>query len=318
MVLGDEGTLFVGTRGNKVYAVTDADGDGKGETVRTLAHGLNSPNGVALRNGNLYVAEISRILRYDDIESNLDSVPEPKVVIDTLPTEKHHGWKYIAFGPDGLLYVPVGAPCNICDSEDPRFASLLRMNPDGTDVEIYTHGVRNSVGFDWHPDTDVLWFSNNGRDHLGDNLPPDTLHRAAESGLNFGYPYCHAGDVKDPEFGDMHSCSEFDKPALKLPAHVAPLGMTFYTGDQFPEVWHNKLFLAEHGSWNRSVPIGYQIITVTIRDGRVVDNQPFATGWLEGRKVTGRPVDLIQTPDGSLFVSDDSEGLIYRIHYTGS
>jgi len=317
MVLGPGGTLFVGTRGDKVYAVTDENGDGAGETVRVIARGLNSPNGVALRDGDLYVAEVSRILRFGGIEERLDAPPEPVVLRDDLPRDRHHGWKYIAFGPDGLLYVPVGAPCNVCERSDPRYAALLRMRPDGSQLEVFASGIRNTVGFAWHPETEALWFTNNGRDNLGDDLPPDTLNRAPRPGLHFGFPWCHAGDVPDPEFGARRSCAEFDTPALKLPAHVAPLGLTFSTGDRFPAPWRGRLFIAEHGSWNRSEPVGYRVTAVTVVDGRAVSYEPFATGWLDGRTVSGRPVDVIETPDGSLLVSDDHAGLIHRIRWVG-
>lgn len=317
MALGDNGTLFVGTRGHRVFAVTDSDGNGIAEVTHVIASGLNSPNGVAFRNGALYVAEISRILRFDDIESRLDNPSQPVIIRDDLPNDRHHGWKYIAFGPDDRLYVPIGAPCNVCENDDPRYSAILRMQPDGSQQEIFASGIRNTVGFDWHPETNVLWFSNNGRDLMGDDIPPDTLHRAPYPGMHFGFPYCHAGDIQDPKYGKSKPCKDFDGPALRLPAHVAPLGMTFYTATQFPKAYQGRLFLAEHGSWNRTSPVGYRLMTVRVRNGQAMDYQPFATGWLKGRKVSGRPVDVLQAPDGSLFVSDDKAGLIYRIRYTG-
>jgi glucose/arabinose dehydrogenase len=311
------GTIFVGNRkGDSVWAVRDEDGDFSADRVVRVARGLEMPNGVAVRNGDLYVAEVSRILRFPDIENRLDDPPNPEVFLDGLPGETHHGWKYIAFGPDGKLYVPVGAPCNICMSDDKRFASILRVDGDGSGLEIFAHGIRNTVGFDWHPDTGELWFTDNGRDWLGDDSPPDELNRASEPGLHFGYPFCHAGEIADPDFGDQRSCDEFVAPEQNLGPHVAALGMHFYTGDQFPAEYRGQVFIAEHGSWNRSEKIGYRISLVRIRDGRAVSYEVFAEGWLHGENAWGRPVDLLQLPDGSLLVSDDYAGAIYRISYT--
>lgn len=316
MVMSPGGILFVGTRkAGKVYAVVDRDEDYRADDVITLFEGMNMPNGVAFHKGSLYVAEVNRILRFDNIENRLDSPPAPVVVNDTFPGDKHHGWKYIAFGPDDRLYVPVGAPCNICEEEDPRYASIMRMAPDGSQLEIYTHGVRNTVGFDWHPQTGELWFTNNGRDWMGDDLPPDSLHRAPQIGLHFGFPYCHAGDVPDPEYGQKRSCDEFSTPALKLGAHVAPLGMKFYVGSMFPPPYRHQVFMAEHGSWNRSIPVGYRITLAVIENHRPVRYEIFAEGWLQGQKAWGRPVDVLILKDGSLLVSDDRAGAIYRISY---
>ena len=319
LALDSSGTLFVGSRAaGDVYAVVDSDGDFKADRVHVIASGLASPNGVALRNGSLYVAEISRVLRYDDIEARLEAPPQPVVVTDSLPTERHHGWKFIAFGPDGLLYVPVGAPCNVCRQEDPRFASILRMKPDGSDLEIFAHGVRNSVGFDWHPETGELWFTDNGRDWLGDDLPPDELNYAPRQGLHFGFPFCFGKTVSDPDFGEQRACSDLTPPAAELGAHVASLGMRFYTGSMFPPEYRGHIFVAEHGSWNRSDPVGYRITLLRLDDDRVVSYEVFAEGWLQGREAWGRPVDLEVMPDGSLLVSDDHAGAIYRISYRGS
>jgi len=316
LALGPGGTVFVGTRkAGKVYALVDADQDRRVEQVHVIARNMNSPNGVAVRRGSLYVAEIDRVLRYDDIEDRLENPPAPVVVSDRFPSETHHGWKYIAFGPDGRLYVPVGAPCNNCLREDPRFASIMRMQPDGSNLEIFARGVRNTVGFDWHPQTEVLWFTNNGRDWMGDNLPPDTLHRAPEKGLHFGFPFCHAGDIPDPEFGDRRRCEEFALPAIDLGPHVAALGMKFYTGSMFPSRYRNAIFIAEHGSWNRSVPIGYRITRVTLAGSEAERYEVFAEGWLQGETAWGRPVDVLVMPDGALLVSDDRAGAVYRIHY---
>ena len=317
--VGGGGTLFVGSmRAGKVHAVRFA-ADYQATQVIRLAEGLQLPVGVAYRDGSLYVSAVSRILRYDDIEQRLEHPPTPVVVTDKLPTETHHGWKFIAFGPDGKLYVPVGAPCNICAPDTERYANILRMDVGkGADVgktEVYARGVRNSVGFDWQPGSGELWFTDNGRDLLGDDLPPDELNRAPRAGMNFGYPYCHGGDLPDPEFGRQRSCSEFTPPARQLGPHVAALGMRFYTGSMFPAEYRQHIFIAEHGSWNRSKKIGYRVSLVKLRDGQAVAYQPFASGWLQGENAWGRPADVLVLPDGSLLVSDDHAGAIYRIVY---
>jgi glucose/arabinose dehydrogenase len=312
LALGDRGTLFVGTRrGGRVYAVRTL-ADGRRE-VLTIARSLNMPNGVAFRDGALYVAEISRILRYDDIENRLQSPPQPVVVTADLPRDAHHGWKYIAFGPDGKLYVPIGAPCNVCD--EPTHALIMRMNPDGSGRDVFARGIRNTVGFTWHPETRELWFTDNGRDYLGDDAPPCELNRAPRAGLHFGFPFCHGGDIKDPEFGDLGSCAASVAPVQKLGAHVAPLGVKFYTGTQFPERYRNQLLIAEHGSWNRSERSGYRVTLVRLEGAKAVSYEPFISGWNQRDRVLGRPVDLMVMPDGSVLVSDDSAGVIYRITY---
>ncbi len=321
LALGADGTLFVGTRGSTVYALRDTDGDNYAETVHIIADNLNTPNGIAFRDRALYVAEISRVLRYDGIESRLSSPPDPVVIIDTLPKDRHHGWKFIRFGPDGKLYVPVGAPCNVCKRNDERYAAILRVNPDGTNLEVFAHGVRNTVGFDWHPESGVLWFTDNGRDNISedprinDNSPPDELNRAGKAGLHFGFPYCHGADVQDPRFGSERGCDESTPPQWELPAHVAALGMRFYTGSMFPASWKNVIFIAEHGSWNRSVPIGYRVTSVRLDEsGNAASYGVFAHGWLGGEGTAwGRPVDVLVAPDGALLVSDDLRGAVYRI-----
>lgn len=317
MTLGKDGTLYVGTRREgSVYAVLDRDGDGRGEKVLILARGLDMPNGVAFRDGALFVAERSRILRYDRIESRLTNPPEPVVVNDSFPRDALHGWKFIRFGPDGKLYVPVGAPCNVCLREDPRYASIMRMNADGSDLEIYAHGVRNTVGFDWHPETRELWFTDNGRDGMGDDIPPDELNRAPRRGLHFGFPYRHGTRIPDPTFaGQAQGVRDFVPPEVELGPHVAALGIRFYTGLMFPEGYRNRIFIAEHGSWDRSEPIGYRVSMVTIEPGRPPEYMPFAEGWLREGTAWGRPVDVLVMPDGSLLVSDDRRGAIYRIRY---
>jgi len=318
MTLGREGTLFVGSGGEgKVYAVTlPPAGSKDAAKVRTIASGLRQPVGVAYRDGALYVSAVSRILRFDDIERKLDAPPPPVVVTDAYPTESHHGWKFIAFGPDGKLYVPVGAPCNICEPDPAKYAIITRINPDGSGREIVARGVRNSVGFDWDPRTKELWFTDNGRDMLGDDVPPDELDHVTKTGENFGYPYCHGGNIADPEFGAKHPCSEFVPPAQRLGPHVAALGMRFYTGTQFPPEYRNQIFIAEHGSWNRSRKIGYRVTLVKLdASGKAISYEPFAQGWLQGEQAWGRPADVLVAGDGSLLVSDDTAGAIYRISY---
>lgn len=312
LALGSGGTVFVSTRRDgRVYALTPSS-DGPPAVV-TVARGLKTPNGIAYHDGDLYVAEITRILRFDDIEDNLAAIPDPVTIIDDLPPERHHGWRYIGFGPDGKLYLSIGAPCNVCDR--PGYGLIKRMNPDGSAQEVVAEGVRNSVGLTWHPQTGELWFTDNGRDMLGDDLPACELNHAPRAGLHFGFPYCHAGDVSDPKFGKRRDCSEFTGPAQKLGPHVAPLGLRFYTGDMFPAEYRNQLFIAEHGSWNRSRKIGYRVTLVRMRGGKSVGYETFAGGWLLDEKVSGRPVDLLVLGDGSMLVSDDQAGVLYRISY---
>ena len=320
MTWGGNGTLFVGSTGaGKVYAVSLPPAGTKGEARATVvASGLAEPAGVAFRDGALYVSAIDRILRFDDIEKRLADPPRPVVVTDRFPGEQHHGRKFIAFGPDGKLYANVGAPCNVCERDPMRYANIARMNPDGSGFEVFAKGQRNSVGFDWDPRTREFWFTVNGRDMLGDDTPPDTLNHAPKAGLDFGFPYCHAGTIPDPEFGAKHACSEFTPPAQALGSHVAPLGMRFYTGNQFPARYRDQIFIAEHGSWNRSRKIGYRVTLVTLDEKRrAVSYEPFAEGWLQGERAWGRPADVLVAPDGSLLVSDDEAGAIYRIRYRG-
>lgn len=319
MALGTHDTVFVGSmREGKVYALTGMNAHGRAEHVYVIAKDLEMPVGVAFHDGALYVSAVSRILKYPDIENHLSDPPKPVVVTDKLPTKTHHGWRFIAFGPDGKLYVPIGAPCNICEP-GPDFAKIIRMNPDGTGWQTVATGIRNTVGFDWQPGTHTLWFTNNGRDLLGDNTPDDTLNRVDKPGENFGYPYCHAGDVLDPQFGKGHACSEFAQPALRLGAHVAPLGMRFYVGRMFPKSYEGAIFIAEHGSWNRSTKVGYRVVVVhTSKAGKVTGAQPFLTGFLDGQKTLGRPADVQPLRDGSLLVSDDDNGVIYRVTFLRS
>lgn len=321
---GADGTIYVSTRKvGSIYALSDEDGDGTPDRRRVLAEDLNQPTGIAWHDGDLYVAEIDRIWRYPDIAGHLDS-PQRELVRDDLPDATHHGWRYIAFGPDGKLYVAIGAPCNICEPGDfvrdgrtLQFGSITRMNPDGSEWEVYARGIRNSVGFTWD-DQAQLWFTDNGRDWLGDDLPPGELNHASGPGEHFGYPYCHGGAVPDPEFGKGKDCGKFVAPAQALGPHVAPLGVKFYTGSQFPAAMRGQVFIAEHGSWNRSKRIGYRVTRVKLDEhGKGVEYVPFVTGWLDAERVRGRPVDLLVLPDGSMLISDDAQGRIHRVRYTG-
>lgn len=320
LALSPSGIVYVGNRdGDKVYAVADENKDGKADKVYTIASGLNSPNGVAFKDGSLFIATISAILRLDSIESRLANPPRPVVVYDKYPTDAHHGWKFISFGPDGKLYVPVGAPCNVCEKDNPVYATITRMNADGSGMEIFANGIRNTVGFAWHPLTKQLWFTDNGRDELGNDVPADELNYASNAGMHFGFPYCHQGDIPDPKYGKNKRCNDFTPPVQKLGPHVAALGMRFYTGDQFPAEYKNQVFIAEHGSWNRSEPIGYRVSLVKLDSaGKAVSYSNFAEGWLQPvGKVLGRPVDIQVMADGALLVSDDYSGVIYRIVYKG-
>jgi glucose/arabinose dehydrogenase len=322
MSLSPGGILFVGSRNDgdgQIYAIVDENKDNKADEVVVIASGLTQPNGVAFRDGSLYVAEISRVIRFDNIETTFRNSPQYTVVNDTFPTDTHHGWKFIAFGPDDKLYVPVGAPCNICLREDePIYASITRMDPDGANREIVANGVRNTVGFDWHPDTGELWFTDNGRDWLGNDVPPDELNRAPQAGLHFGFPFWHGLNVPDPEYGAGRSASEFELPVQELGPHVAALGMRFYTGNMFPAQYQKQIFIAEHGSWNRSAPIGYRVMLVRLNGNQATSYEVFAEGWLQpDGSAWGRPVDVLVMSDGSMLVSDDRANAIYRIAYGG-
>lgn len=314
MALGKH-TLFVGSmRAGKVYAVPLK----APRKPRVIADGLDLPVGVAFRDGDLYVSAVSRILRLRDIEARLHQPPRPEVVSSAYPSDPQHGWKFIAFGPDGKLYVPVGAPCNSCEPDPDRYAILTRLDVASGKVEVVARGVRNSVGFDWQPHTGELWFTDNGRDWMGDDAPPDELNRISRPGQHFGYPYCHGGAIADPEFGKARHCAEFVAPERNLGAHVASLGMRFYTGTQFPQRYRDAVFIAEHGSWNRSSKSGYRVSVVRLQDNRAIGYEPFVTGWLQNESAWGRPADVLAMPDGSLLVSDDHAGAIYRIVYRGN
>ncbi|WP_426162795.1 DUF7133 domain-containing protein [Pseudoduganella sp. R-34] len=316
LAVTDSGLVFVGSnKAGKVYALIDANKDGVAEKVVTVAEGLDHPNGVALLNGALYVGEISRIIRFDDIEKNYVGKPAYKVIKNDLPKETWHGAKYIKAGPDGKLYVPIGAPCNICDKEDEAYSKIWRMNPDGSNWELYARGVRNTVGFTWHPVTKELWFTDNGRDEMGENMPSCELNVAPKAGMHFGFPYCHGGVLPDPQFGKGKSCDAYVPPVAALGPHVAPLGLAFYTGTQFPEQYRNQLLIAEHGSWNRANKIGYQVRLVTLHGNKLVSDTAFIDGFLQDEAVSGRPVDIAVMPDGSILVSDDHAHKVYRVTY---
>ncbi len=318
LALGDKGTVFVSNRNlSEVYAIVDRGGK---REVKKLLAGLKAPNGVAFSKGTLFVAERHRITRYDGIEDRLDNPPEAKVVIDNLdPTSQPgHFWKFLAVGPDGKLYFNIGAPGNIVNPNYTQ-AAIHRVDPKTGVMETVALGVRNSVGFDWHPKTKQLWFTNHARDWVSDELPNDTLHRVTHKNMNFGYPFCHQGDFLDPEFGKGRTCKEFDAPALKLGPHIAPLGMRFYTGKMFPAEYHDNIFIAMHGSWNRTTKQGYNVMRVILDAKGGATMKPFLTGFLTDEKADppmwGRPVDVLLMRDGAMLVSDDYNGIIYRISY---
>jgi glucose/arabinose dehydrogenase len=311
--LGDKGTVFVGNReGDKVYAVV---AQGSKREVKVIASGLDRPNGLAFKDGTLYIAEGTKISKLEKIEDSLDNPPKPVVIYSDFPDQRSHGWKFLTIGPDNKLYVTVGAPCNICEPPSGS-AQIRRLNTDGSGAEPYALGVRNSIGFDFHPVSKELYFTDNGRDFISDDLPNDELNRVTKTGQNFGFPYCHQGDLPAVELGWGHTCSEFVPPAAKLGPHSAPLGMRFYTGTMFPQKYRGGIFVARHGSWNRSEKIGGDVIYVTLnRDGSVKSSEPFLTGFLKDNAYLGRPVDLQVMKDGSLLVSDDYAGAVYQISY---
>ena len=328
LALTENGTLIVGSRkSGNVYAVPNALTAANPKVI-TLFNDLNEPSGLALANGDLYIAAVSKVLRVNDIENHLKANPKFDLVTDTLPKKAHHGWKYIKFGDDGMLYVPVGAPCNICLSKDKRFATMLRMDPTTGAIEIIAKGLRNVVGFAWHPESKDLWVSNNGRDILGDDIPADELNVIPAKNTNaphFGYPFVHSnnasdspGIIKDPEFGDHEDAAKYDfqPAAVRIQAHSAPIGMTFYTGTQFPAQYKNALFVAEHGSWNRSSKVGYQLTVMTLDASGDPVYEPFIYGWLEDETAWGRPNDVLQTKEGHLLISDDEAGAVYLVSYS--
>ncbi len=315
LAVGSKGTIFVGTRGDKVFAIQNTPR--QPQRVITIASGLNHPNGVAFYHGALYVAETQRIIRYDDIENRLDHPPSPVIIRDHLSTALRHGLRYIGFGPDNKLYLSLGAPCNICEPASPN-GTITRMNPDGGQFEIFANGVRDSVGFDWHPETRHLWFSDNGRDEMGDDIPPDKFNVAPKPGLHFGFPYYHAKGLPDPVYGSRFPESKFIPPTYPLPAHVAALGVKFGKGNHATsqdDHGNRAAYIALHGSWNRSNKVGYQVIRLWVNQDKVVNSEPFVTGWLQGQQAWGRPVDVLALADGTLLISDDVANVVYRVIY---
>ena len=317
MAISENGIVYVGTRQQgTVYALEDSNHDGFANKRYIIASQLYMPNGVAYKDGDLYIAETNRIIRLNNIDKQLANPPKATIVYDRLPSDSHHGWKYLRFGPDNKLYTAIGAPCNICLPTKGIYTSLVRLDKNGNNFEIIARGIRNSVGFDWQPNTNKLFFSENGRDHLGDNLPPDELNIWTKKGQYFGYPYCHAKDIADPKLAANKKCTEFTAPAWEFSAHKAPLGMMFYTGKQFPLRFKNQLLVAQHGSWNRSKPHGYQVVLLKLKDGKVISEQSFISGWLtKDDDVLGRPTDIVQMADGSILIADDTLGVIYRVTY---
>jgi glucose/arabinose dehydrogenase len=309
---GDKGTVFVGTRlvGN-VYAIGNKDGK---RSVKTLASGLYRPNGIAFKNGTLYIAELSKVSKVEKVEDNLDS-PKLTMIYDKLPKDEAHGWKFIGIGPDNKLYVPVGQPGNNVLHDD-EHGLIRRMNLDGSGAEVIARGVRNTVGFDWHPETKQLYFTDNGRDWMSEDVPQDELNRITKVGEHFGAPYCLQGNIVDPEFGWGKSCSDYTAPVGLLGPHSASLGIRFYTANMFPKTYKNAAIIARHGSWNRSKRVGGDLMVAKFnKDGTMKSLEPFLTGFLEDNKYIGRPVDVLQMKDGSLLVSDDWNGAVYRITY---
>ncbi|SDY06387.1 sorbosone dehydrogenase family protein [Nitrosomonas sp. Nm33] len=314
LAIGDKGTVFVGSKSaGNVYAITDHHGK---RQVRIIASKLKLPSGVAFHQGALYVAAVDRILRYDQIEENLEQPPQPIVVTNSFPKETFHGWRFIAFGPDNLLYVSVGAPCDACEADQSRYALISRIMPDGSNYEIFAQGVRNSVGFDWHPETKELWFTDIGRHWMSGKLPPDELNHAPSKGMHFGFPYCHANNILDIKFGAKRGCEQSTPPAIGLEANVSPMGMRFYTGNMFPNEFKNQIIIAEHGSVNQRTQTGHQLEWIHIDNNKMLKKEVFATGWLENGSAWGKPVDVLVMPDGALLVSDDQAGAIYRISYS--
>jgi glucose/arabinose dehydrogenase len=311
--LGDKGTVFVGNRlQDKVWAIYDKDGK---RTQKAIVTGMYRPNGLAFHDGTLYISELSKVSKIDKIEDNLDNPPKPVLVYDDLPKDEAHGWKFISIGPDNKLYVPVGQPCNNCIPDD-KHGQIRRMNLDGSGVEVIARGVRNTVGFDWNPATKELYFTDNGRDWLSEDLPNDELNRITKVGQHFGSPYCYQGNLPDPEFGWGHNCSDYVPPVALMGPHAAALGMRFYNGTMFPAEYRGAIFVARHGSWNRSVKFGGDIAVVKLnKDGSVKSVEPFITGFLVDNKYIGRPVDVQPMKDGSLLISDDYDGAVYRVSY---
>ena len=319
MVRGDKGTIFIGTRViGKVYAVTDKGGS---RESKTIAEGMQQPNGVAFKDGALYVIAIDKALRFDGIEDKL-AAPQPTDISEAikLPPSTHHNWKFAAVGPDNKLYISIGVPCNICEIDTGKYGLIRRQNLDGSNIEIVARGVRNSIGFDWHPQTKELWFTDNGRDWAGDAGPEEELNRVAANNIGgfFGFPYCHANGIVDPDIKKPNACAGVTLPAALLGPHAAALGMRFYTGNMFPAAFKNTALIARRGSWNRTKKFGYDVVQAKINGGKATIT-PFLTGFLDPATDAfwGRPVDVLQMPDGAMLVTDEQNGAIYRVSYTG-
>jgi glucose/arabinose dehydrogenase len=313
LALGDKGTVFVGSRlVDKVYAITDKDGK---REVKVVASGLYRPNGVAFKNGTLYIAELSQISKIEGIEDKLDNPPKPTVIYSDLPKDEAHGWKYLAIGPDNKLYFEVGQPCNNCIPDD-KHGQMRRINLDGSGMEVIARGIRNTVGFDWHPGSKEMYFTDNSRDWMSEDLPNDELNRITKVGLHFGSPFCYQGDIPDPEFGWGRKCSEFEPPIKLMGPHAAALGVKFYTGGSFPAKYKNQLLVARHGSWNKTNKFGGDVVLVNIqKDGTAGEIEPFVTGFLENNSYVGRPVDILVMKDGAVLISDDWNGAVWRVSY---
>jgi len=317
IVVAENGWVFISTRKHgSLYALKDTTGDFRADVKITLAEDWNQPNGIAIHDNDLYVAEIHQIHKFPNLVDDPTRAVEPQVIYAELPEYTHHGWRYINIGPDDKLYTAIGVPCNICLPEEDRLASISRLNLDGTDFEVVHQGIRNSVGFDWDPETGYLWFTENNRDWMGDDLPACELNVATEDGQHYGYPYCHQGDLPDPKYGKFRSCDEFTPPAQNLVAHSAPLGLSFLNQAEVPAEYKSKLLIAEHGSWNRTIPVGYRITMVDIEGDQATNYSVFAEGWLNGHNKYGRPVDITPYIDGSLLVTDDFNHAVYRIKYS--
>ncbi len=316
MALGPDGTIYVGSQDEGVvYAVQDHDGDGVAESQRVLLKGLDEPNGVAVVDDGLFVAEISRVTRFGPLRQPGFEKNPGRVVFQDLPHESHHAYKILKKGPEDNLYLAIGVPCNVCEPKDPRYGTMLRIHPDGTQPERLATGIRNSMGIDWDPETKDLWFTDNGRDGLGDDIPPDELNHLTQEGLDFGFPHCFGKDVLDPDEGRPNDCQKSTPPVFEFKAHVAPLGLHFYQGQSFPKPYHHQVMIAQHGSWNRSQPSGYQVTVVTLDAHRKpLVEIPLVTGWLGPHgEFYGRPVDFLELGDGSVLISDDMAGVIYRL-----
>ena len=304
LAIGKNGIVYVSTRGQGVvYALEDQNHDGQADKRYVVASGLNSPNGLSYHDGTLYVAEINRIIKFSGIDESYDDKPGYDIVYGNLPKDTHHGWRYMALGPDDKIYLGIGAPCNTCEVSDP-YGSIARLNLDGTGFEIVARGIRNTVGFDWNPEDQSLWFTENGSDEMGEDAPVDELNQVRDLGEHYGFPYCHAGNILDPKFGEGKNCLDYSSPSLPLSPHAAALGMKFVDG---------KILIAEHGSWNRKVPIGYRIMSVDINNGVASNYGVFVDGWLQDGKAKGRPVDILPMSDKSILISDDFSGSIYRL-----